>query len=149
MKYRHMKEFGVNDMKDEIQAYCSEFGVNDMKVYLNNNYARQGECFPLVKKLFISKHVYKYNNKEARKSLIGHEIAHLKDVRHNGIFKNEMKRLRIDDKGIIKITKYVIFCPRCYSSFGWNRKELFICKKCYDKDKIDQEMMVYRHIETK
>ena len=141
----------MQKIKEEIKALCLEFGVDDMKVYLTNNYAIQGQCYPMVKTMLISKNVYRYNSKEGKRALIGHEIAHLKDVRHNKVFVDEMARLNVDDKHTIKVTKYAVFCPRCSTAFGWNKKnkEKFICKKCYDKYGEEQEMMVYKHVEVK
>lgn len=134
---------------EEIIKICKEFGLENPKIKLTNSYKMIGTCREdgIIE---LSRLALRYNDGDAIKAIIGHEIAHLKEFNHKKEFKDLVKSLGTDESKIIPITRYIIFCPRCKKVVRANRLKfkIFFCPDC-NKKGFKQELMLYKHEKPK
>tara|TARA_Y100000034_G_scaffold91756_1_gene110725 strand:- start:605 stop:997 length:393 start_codon:yes stop_codon:yes gene_type:complete len=128
-------------MRQEVRKIFLEFGIQNPVFKLNNNYNKIGLCYN-NNTFEISRISFRYNNHQGRMALIGHEIAHLKQFNHSKKFKEVCDKMEINEKEMLPMSRYILFCPRCKY---WGRLNVLKKTKYYCKHCKEQEVMVYQH----
>jgi predicted SprT family Zn-dependent metalloprotease len=140
----------MKELKEKIINTFKSYGIDNPKIKYTYNYTLIGGC-DRKGTIYLSLPSLTYNTDDGIKSIVAHEIAHLTHFNHSADFKKLERGMGYRENDIIRISKYIIYCPRCSAVGRLNVvtkkiKEKLICKRCKTNHNINQKLMIYKHV---